>query len=168
MQYSIHHASHPLWFEIHDKWKGRVECHFIFRHYLFLTPLGIFGWYPRTAPNNVTHTISDIYLLLLFVIMSEFLHFGCISILKWILVSFDCIFRTMTKNLFSFQMRIYFWKMELLLQYIWACRCGLRVFIRISWQPHKRPRYYGLINHIWHIVLVPADRGMAWLVKWVR
>lgn len=106
MQYSIHHASHPLWFEIHDKWKGRVECHFIFRHYLFVTPLGIFGWYPRTAPNNVTHTISDIYLLLLFVIMSEFLHFGCISILKWILVSFDRIFRTMTKNLFSFQMKM--------------------------------------------------------------
>lgn len=106
MQYCVHHAGHPLWFEFHDKWKGRVECHFIFRNYLFVALFRLSGWYQRAAPDYVAHTISDVYLLLLLVIVSKFLHFGGVSFLEWILVSFDCIFRIKSRNWFPFRMKM--------------------------------------------------------------
>ena len=85
----IYFASCRMWFGFEYKSKRDTCWHNIYWNDIFVTFLGLFGWYKRTPTHHSTHITCCICYICHRIVPTKLLSFHCITIYKWIYVNFS-------------------------------------------------------------------------------
>lgn len=87
MWHCLHTSGFGMRFEIDGRWEGNFRWCFICWYNLFITFMGIFGWYERTTLYHPTNAFSSCSCIMCFIISSKLLPARHSAFSQWFFVS---------------------------------------------------------------------------------